>query len=373
MINGSWDRRLYGVPTFGYSRETHPWVSTDPVSGQLGERPVPNLSKLRLVTEGGETIVSPSDPSPCSPISNLQFASRDETMTLTTTTALGSRSQNSVLFSTTDSSFPGIRDQVSPSEQLFLATQSTPVLPQQPTWDMSGPDGPAVADHKRAGRRPLPEVPSYTQSRPLPPRPTKMATVPGWRGLDRFAYPPHEEFVRGCSKDRLVASRPVSDSGSDALTEERPNHKPTPEDNHARIVSAPVGTILPFVVSPSTSPIVPLRPAMPAFPPVVISPPTSIDLVTAASLTIVGENGEKILFGSLFRDRKVVVVFICHFWCLCCQNYARSVLNSVTPEILEHKGVDLVVVGNGTYGAIKTYKSAPRSAFWSEEADLTEF
>ena len=343
MINRSWDRRPYGIPAFGYSRETHPWVSTDPVSGQLGERPVSNLSELRLVSEGDETIVSPSDPSPCSSISKLQFASRDETMT---TTALGARSQNSLLLSTIDSSFPGIHNQVSPSEQIFLATQSTPVLPQRPTWDMSGHNGPAVADHKRAGRRPLPEIPSCTQPRPLPPRPIKMATVPGWRG---FAYPPHKEFVQGCSKDHLVASRPVSDSGPD------------------------VGMILPCIISPSPPPIVPLRPAMPAPPPVDTIPQTSIDLVTAVGLTIVGENGEKILFGSLFRDRKVVVIFICYFWCLCCQNYTRSILNSLTPEILEHKGADLVVVGNGTYEAIKTYKSVPRSAFWGDEADLTEF
>ena len=379
MIRGSWDRRLYGIPAFGHPRAAHPWASIDSVPGQLPRRPSSNPPKLRPVSEGNGIIVDPPSPSPCSQISRLQFASRDETMTLMTAMELESRLRDPLSLSTIDSSSLGIQDRVPSSEQSFLATQSTLVLPQQPACAMPRPNGPATADYKKAAGRPLPEVPSYTQSRPLPPRPTKMDTVPGWRELDWSVYPPRQEFVLGCSKDHSIASRPVSDSGLDALAKERPNHNSTPEDNPSmHLISAPAGAILPSVTPPPTPPsppplIVPLRPAMPALQPVDAFLPTSIDLVAAAGLTIVGENGEQILFGSLFRDRKVVVVFICHFWCLCCQNYARSVLNSVTPEILGHKGVDLVVVGNGSHGAIKTYKSAPRSPFRSDGADLTEF
>lgn len=380
MIHGSWDRRLYGIPAFGHPRATHPWASIGSVPGQLSGRPSSNLLKLRPASEGGGIIVDPSDPSPCSQISKLQFASRDDTMTLTTAAELEPSLRDPLSFSTPDSSSPGTHDRILSSEQFFLATQSTLVLPQQPACVTPRPNSPVIADFKKTAGRPLPEVPSSTQSRPLPPRPTKMATVPGWRELDWSVYPTHQEFVLGCSKDHSVALRPVSDSGLDTLAEEGPNHDPTPENNPSvDLISTSSGTILSSVISlptpPSSPPslIVPLRPATSALPPVDGFFPTSIDLVTAASLTIVGENGEQILFGSLFRDRKAVVIFICHFWCLCCQNYARSVLNSVTPEIMEHKGVDLVVVGNGTHGAIKTYKSAPRSPFRSDGADLTEF
>ncbi|KAF9648677.1 hypothetical protein BDM02DRAFT_3078302, partial [Thelephora ganbajun] len=91
--------------------------------------------------------------------------------------------------------------------------------------------------------------------------------------------------------------------------------------------------------------------------------PTSIDLVTAAGLTIIGENGEEVLFGALFRDRKVIVIFIRHFLCLFCEDYVRSISNSVTLEILEKRGVDLVLIGSGSAGMARIYKKMARFHF----------
>jgi peroxiredoxin len=158
---------------------------------------------------------------------------------------------------------------------------------------------------------------------------------------------------------------------------ERPKLDPTPEDTppviHPKTPPAIVSS--PSTVSPPPPPIPPLTnldpPAVavpvilptaskPDYPAPILSEllsPTSIDLVTASGLTISGENGEQISFGALFRDRKVVVIFIRHFWCLFCQDYIRSITNSVSPETLKKKGVDLVLIGNGAPGMIRAYKS----------------
>lgn len=382
MIEGSWDR-LDTVPTLAHFHTTPPWVSANATAGQFGERPISvdtTLSELVFVSEEhGNTANSPDPelyPSPCSPISELQFAPPEEAVALTTPSESEPPSRDSLSFSTTDSSSPGVHDDQAPKtpgEQSSSTTHTTSVS-QQPVWVTPGLDGPTTSDCKRVERRPLPEVPGHTQSRPLPPRPIRMATVPGWRGPDRFSYPPCQDFIQSCSKDPLTASRPASDSGPDTPSkptgEERPSCDPTPEDTlPEHPIPAPLTMISPSAASPSPPPLsplsqkFPLRLTEPVRPPVDIFSPTSIDLVTAAGLRVVGEDGEQVLFGALFGDRKVVVIFICYFWCLCCQRYPRSILNSVTPEVLEHEGVDLVVIGNGAPGPIKAYKSKPRSAF----------
>lgn len=212
--------------------------------------------------------------------------------------------------------------------------------------------------------RPLPEVPEYLQSRPLPPRPTGVTAI---------------HCLQDFSNNPLAALRPVSDSGPLArnkyVEEKRPKLDPIPQDTPAFRPSSPL-----IISPPAASP----RPDTFSHPPTVTAPvvfsvtpkpnypasilpdllsPTTIDLFTAAGLTVTGENGEQILFGSLFRDRKVIIIFIRHFWCPFCQDYVRSIFNSVTPGILGQRGVDLVLIGNGAPGMIKAYKSTPWVAF----------
>jgi len=392
MIEGSWAGRLYGISPFTHLRTTPSWVSVESIAGQLDERRISvytTLSELRFASKEDGNTASPSDPeSHASPISQLKFASPEETMTLMTPIELELPSRDSSLSSpTTYSSSPGIHDdqvQNTPSEELSLTTQtiSPSASPKQPGGAMPRLDEPAILDSKRVGRRPLPEVPGHAQSRPLPTRPMKMATVPGWRTSDRFSYPPRQEFVQGSSKDPLPNSRPVPESGPDTLSqsveEQRQNRGPTPSHTPPiHHTPAPPAVISPPAPSPSPpSSIVPLRLSAPVHPPVDILSPTGVDLVAAAGLTIIDENGEQISFGALFNDRKVVVIFLRYFWCLCCQRYVDSILKSITPETLEHKGVDLVLIGNGTPGAIKVYKSAPLPMFRGhtfDEADIIEF
>ena len=384
MFEESWDRRPYGIQAFAHVRAAPQWASPEAATDKLDERPISvctTLSELRFVSDEGGDIAGPLNPeprlSPCSPISQIHFASSEETMALISPIECELPSRGSSLsFSPTDSSSSGIHKEQTRTvlNEKFSSTKHTgSASPQQPGCAISKLNGSAILDPKRVGKRPLPEVPGHVHSRPLPPRPIKMATVPGWRDFGRFSYPPHRQFVQDCSKDPLAASRPTSDSGPDTMSqlvrEERPNHGPTSEDARPTyyrpapptMISLPAASPSPSL-SPPPSPALPLRP-VPLRSSTDLLSLSSIDLVTAAGLAITDVHGQQIPFGALFRDCKAVVILIRYFWCLCCQDYVRKIMNSVTPEILEHNGVDLVLIGNGSPKAIKVYKSTPRSAF----------
>lgn len=401
MIERSLDRRpCGGIRAHPHFLMTPPWVLIKPVTGRASKRPsvYTALSELQFVSEEDEDTPSPSNPdsnsSPLSPISQLKFASPEEVMTPTTPIEFPEPlSRDSSLPSpVANPPSPGVHEEqrrVTPSEQLSLTTHSTSVSPHPPRWAIPRLDRLAISDAIRAGR-PLPELPEQVQSRPLPPRPTEVAAVHCWQGSGRFSYPPRQEFVQGSSKDPLAAQRPVSDTGPDirsqSMRDERPKLDPTPEDTPPvfhpptppAIISSPIATPsplhslpLPANLDPPPAVAVPMvfpTTSKPDYPAPILADllsPTSIDLFTASGLTISGENGEKILFGALFRDRKVVVIFIRHFLCLFCQDYVRSISNSVSPETLKKKGVDLVLIGNGEPGMIKAYKSAPSAVFHS--------
>jgi hypothetical protein len=85
--------------------------------------------------------------------------------------------------------------------------------------------------------------------------------------------------------------------------------------------------------------------------------PTHADLEAAAKLDVISESGIRVPFGTLFHDKKTIVVFIRHFWCRFCQDYMYSVNSSVSPDMLSSRDVNLVVVGNGSHGMIKAYRS----------------
>lgn len=389
MIEGSWDRRPHGIRGYAHLDATPSWDSGKTAAGQPGGRPISvytALSELRFVSDEDEGITGPMNPgmhpSPCSPISQIHFASPEEIMT--PLTPIEFRSRDSPLSSpTTNPPSPVIYEepvQMAPSEQPPLTT----VSPQQPRWATRKLDGSTISDSKKVAKRPLPEVPGQAQSRPLPPRPAEIATVPGRRGPGRSSYPPFPDFVQGSSEGSLTPSRPVSDSGPDArsqsMEERRPTRGPKPEDDHLihhtpvpPTVTSPAPAPPPLSTSPSFAILPPRPPAVVSMNPMPRCPtapipgdivsPTSIDLVTATGLKITDENGEDIIFGDLFKDRKVIVIFIRYFWCLFCEDYVRSISNCVTPEILKNKGVDLILIGNGTPGMMKSYKSTSLFTF----------
>lgn len=373
MIEGSRDRRLYGIGN--YDRLDVPPLRATGGTRRLSQGPVSafsSISELDFVSDDEPTANGKKNTepqlSPCSQISKIDFASREDITPIPTPIDTEPEYRVSFLsFGTSDdSSSIGTNDEL---DQLAASEESL----------------------KGVGKRPLPELPGQAQSRPLPARPT--IVVPD----GRFSRSLSPEFIQGCSKDTSTASRPSSDPGSDtrgrsSVGENRQTHDRTPEDTTP--VHAPEDSPL-LHHTPVTPPRVsfasdssPPPPPSPPYPslesliPVPKTPkphhirdlasPTSIDLIAAASLPIAGENGEQILFGALFRDRKVVVIFIRYFWCLFCDDYVRSISKSVTPEIMKNKGVDLVVIGNGSPDMIKMYKSTPLFTFEVRIFDETD-
>ncbi|KAH9944866.1 AhpC/TSA antioxidant enzyme-domain-containing protein [Amylocystis lapponica] len=91
--------------------------------------------------------------------------------------------------------------------------------------------------------------------------------------------------------------------------------------------------------------------------------PTPEQLEHAASLVVVAQSGLRVPFGDLFRIRRTIVIFIRHFWCPLCQDYMSSVTRAVDPEELKRAGVDLVFIGNGSPGMIKSYRQIFHTPF----------
>jgi len=87
-----------------------------------------------------------------------------------------------------------------------------------------------------------------------------------------------------------------------------------------------------------------------------IRAPTDDQLQQAANLPIIGQDGEPILFGSLFRDQKTVICFLRHFWCPLCQDYMYSVMREVDPIALDRAGVKLAIIGHGSPAMIRSYR-----------------
>lgn len=91
--------------------------------------------------------------------------------------------------------------------------------------------------------------------------------------------------------------------------------------------------------------------------------PTKRQLLDAASCVVVAENGIRVPFGDLFRDQKTVVIFIRHFWCPLCQDYMFSITNTVDPQVLKQSGINLVIISNGSFNMIKSYRQIFRTPY----------
>ncbi|KAJ7163595.1 AhpC/TSA antioxidant enzyme-domain-containing protein, partial [Mycena crocata] len=91
--------------------------------------------------------------------------------------------------------------------------------------------------------------------------------------------------------------------------------------------------------------------------------PTQRQLEEAAALQVISESGVRVPFGSLFREQKTIVCFIRHFWCPLCQDYMFSISRNVSPEVLRSAETDLVIISNGSYEMIKSYRRIFRSPF----------
>ncbi|KAI0748487.1 AhpC/TSA antioxidant enzyme-domain-containing protein [Daedaleopsis nitida] len=82
--------------------------------------------------------------------------------------------------------------------------------------------------------------------------------------------------------------------------------------------------------------------------------PTPDVVANAAALNVFDASGKEVSFGSLIRDQKTIVVFIRHFFCGTCQQYAMQ-LASVRKDALEQAGAHLVLIGCGDWKMITNY------------------
>ncbi|KAI0067244.1 hypothetical protein BV25DRAFT_1795054, partial [Artomyces pyxidatus] len=84
--------------------------------------------------------------------------------------------------------------------------------------------------------------------------------------------------------------------------------------------------------------------------------PDATQLARAARMHVVKENGVRVPFGDLWKTQRTVVVFIRHFWCPWCQDYLSSIMRDVSQAALQRSGVNVVVIGCGSYALIKSYR-----------------
>lgn len=90
--------------------------------------------------------------------------------------------------------------------------------------------------------------------------------------------------------------------------------------------------------------------------------PSARTLWEASQKTVTDDEGRKVAFGDLFPSydggaQKTVMVFVRHFWCGACQNYMEFSLSNVDPEIVRQHNIRVVLIGCGSWKAIKAYKA----------------
>ncbi|KIK62275.1 hypothetical protein GYMLUDRAFT_42215 [Collybiopsis luxurians FD-317 M1] len=91
-----------------------------------------------------------------------------------------------------------------------------------------------------------------------------------------------------------------------------------------------------------------------------MSEPNLLDgdtLNKAFSLEVTDVTGKKVNFGSLFKEKTIIVVFIRHFFCGNCQLYV-SHLNSECQQLassMQEGNTDIIVVGCGQWEPIEKY------------------
>lgn len=98
--------------------------------------------------------------------------------------------------------------------------------------------------------------------------------------------------------------------------------------------------------------------------------PSKRRLWEAGTLFVRDENGDLVCFGDMFPKMpapaeagqsippvpKTALFFIRHFWCGQCQDYMFASLSQLDPEALERAGVRVVIISNGSWKIIKSYR-----------------
>ncbi|KAF5383340.1 hypothetical protein D9757_008393 [Collybiopsis confluens] len=85
--------------------------------------------------------------------------------------------------------------------------------------------------------------------------------------------------------------------------------------------------------------------------------PDGTAVANASSFDLLDKSGKKVNFGSLFKEKKIIVVFIRHFFCGSCQKYV-SQLNSQCQKFsksMEETNTEIFVIGCGKWQPIEMY------------------
>ncbi|XP_065455469.1 peroxiredoxin-like 2C isoform X1 [Chrysemys picta bellii] len=80
------------------------------------------------------------------------------------------------------------------------------------------------------------------------------------------------------------------------------------------------------------------------------------ELRDAARRLLVDRDGQRILFGALFREHRAIVVFVRHFLCYTCKEYVED-LAKIPKNLLQDAKVRLIVIGQTSHHHIKPFCS----------------
>lgn len=87
--------------------------------------------------------------------------------------------------------------------------------------------------------------------------------------------------------------------------------------------------------------------------------PTAAETAYASKLSVLTDDGSSVPFRTVVESSqniKTIVCFIRHFLCPLCQDYVRSIARNVDPNALKKAGLRLVIIGNGGWQMIKSYR-----------------
>jgi len=105
--------------------------------------------------------------------------------------------------------------------------------------------------------------------------------------------------------------------------------------------------------------------------------PSKRRLFEAGTLFLRDENGDLVSFGDMFpktpltigEDQplppmpRTVIFFIRHFWCGQCQDFMFASLSQLDPVAIEKAGIKVIVISNGSWKIIKSYKKLFKCPF----------
>jgi hypothetical protein len=105
--------------------------------------------------------------------------------------------------------------------------------------------------------------------------------------------------------------------------------------------------------------------------------PSKRRLFEAGTLFLRDENGDLVCFGDMFPKTplpvedgepvppvpRTVIFFIRHFWCGQCQDFMFASLSQLDPVAVEKAGIKVIVISNGSWKIIKSYKKLFKCPF----------